>query len=320
MTISDVNTAPDAFDLASRVTRRSASNLWFVGQALGREKRRAFEASYATMRVIDDFVDDDFLARPAAVREATRGEALDRIADWISRAEGAIAGQGDLPPEQDETDRLFPALRLTIGRSDLDAAPWRALGEAMRFDVEERPLRNWQDFEEYCTGATVAPAAIFLYVLQAEVTAEGRLKAGLSSPALMDQARDMAVFCYLVHILRDFGKDAARGGQLLTLPEEAFATQGLSRAQVEREPTKAMPILRDLVIRAGDCRRAARAMADRLKPELRSVEAGILESLLTIYERIHDDLIRDPAPSRDRSGLVANLRASLVRKLGLEPV
>lgn len=319
MTNSDGNTAKDGFILASSVTRKSASNLWFVGQALRLEKRRAFEASYATMRVIDDFVDDQFLPQSRPERAAFRDDALMTLANWRADAVKAVDGQLSFVSDDDRFSMLFYALSATVGVSDLDAGPWEALARAMQFDIEERPLEAWADFEAYCTGATVAPAAVFLYVLQSTVSSSGNLWAGLASDHLMAQARDMAVFCYLVHILRDFGKDAIRGGQLLTIPEEAFITHGMERRAVENDPEMAIPLLRDLVDMAGRRRQKARLMADEMLPRLDGVEARILDSLLTIYERIHDDLIVDPAPNRDRSGLVSKLRSSLSEKLGLEP-
>ncbi|MDF1748429.1 MAG: squalene/phytoene synthase family protein, partial [Alphaproteobacteria bacterium] len=293
--------APDV--LAATITRQSASNLWFVGRALVSEKRKLFEAAYATMRVIDDFVDDDFLARSPAERTKTKHCAQDRIVAWLKASEAAISGQPETEGISALEAQLFRALRASASGSDIPLDPWRNLAAAMRFDVDETPLDTWRDFEVYCEGATVAPAAVFLYVLQAKIGQGRAAKAGISADTLADQARDMAIFCYLVHILRDFSKDFARGGQLVTIPQACFSEHGLTRSQLSNDPMAAIPLLRDLADRAAVHRISARAMADRLKTKLGGVEARILESLLSIYEHLHDSLLQDPSPMTDRTAL-----------------
>jgi len=54
-----------------------------------------------------------------------------------------------------------------------------------------------------------------------------------------------------------------------------------------------------------------------LKTKLGGVEARILESLLSIYEHLHDSLMKDPSPLIDRSDLTARLRDKLLQKLGI---
>ena len=307
--------APDV--LAASVTRRSASNLWFVGRALVSEKRMLFEAAYATMRVIDDFVDDDFLARSEEERIRTRSAARDRVAAWLTASEAAISGAPETSGIPAIEAQLCRALRQAARGGDLPSDPWHNLAAAMQFDVDERALDSWQDFKTYCEGATVAPAAVFLYVLQARIGADDTIQAGIPADVLAAQARDMAIFCYLVHILRDFAKDFARGGQLVTIPQECFVAHNLTRQQVSADPMAALPLLQDLAARAQEHRVAARRMADNLKTTLGGVEARILVSLLSIYEHLHDSLLRDPSPLVDRTGLTARLRDKLIQKLGI---
>lgn len=304
--------------LAEEVTRRSASNLWFVGRALQSEKRRLFEAAYATMRVIDDFVDDEFLARSQRERDVFRDGARIRIADWLEASMDALEDSAPCStlslPDRDQI--LFMALRDAARGSDLPSDPWQRLADAMVYDIEEHRMLSWPDFDAYCEGATVAPAAVFLFVLQAR-NESGNLTAGIAASELADQARDMAIFCYLVHILRDFAKDSARGGQLVTIPQSCFRDHGLTRESVAADPGSALPMLRDIADRAGERRLAARHMADLLMPSLGRAEARILDALLSIYECLHDDLAADPSAAIDRSGLTARLRKSLAERLGL---
>ncbi|MDG2123808.1 MAG: hypothetical protein P8J87_08940 [Verrucomicrobiales bacterium] len=62
-----------------------------------------------------------------------------------------------------------------LGRSTLGAGPWVGLGAALVDDIRERRLGKWEDFLGYCSGATVAPAHIFLYVLACSESGGGVL-------------------------------------------------------------------------------------------------------------------------------------------------
>lgn len=302
---------------AADVTRRGASNLWYVGRALSPAKRRFFEAAYATMRVIDDFVDDTFLALSPADRADARQAARARVLAWRRAAKAAVRGEEPPPTGVALDDSVLTALAQAAVGGNVPAQPWLALSDAMLFDIEESPLESWADFEAYCEGATVAPAAVFLFVLQ--VSPDEPSRVDLDASALFDQARDMAIFCYLVHIARDFAKDAARGGQLVTIPAAAFAKHGTTRAAAERDPTAARPVIRDLLAIAAERGRAARTVADALIPKLDEREGRILDTLLSIYERLHDDLVARPDPlSADGAGLTARLRNLLADRLGLD--
>ena len=245
-------------DYCLEVTRRGGSNLWFVGRSLPAPRRGMFASAYASMRVVDDFVDDDFLARPPGDRAKGRQAAHDAVAGWLSAMEQALAGipaaEGQAFPDR----RILNGVAALYRGADIGAGPWRLLARSMHHDIDEVPFRDWNDFVAYCEGATVAPASIFLYVVAAELkgppTARHRLPA---DPA--DCVRDMAIFCYLVHIARDITKDAAAGPALLTIPESVLGAHGLTRealpdaARHERDP-RMRGLIADLAERAGDYR------------------------------------------------------------------
>ncbi|MEQ8443449.1 MAG: squalene/phytoene synthase family protein [Alphaproteobacteria bacterium] len=280
-------------DLAEAVTRNSASTLWFVGRFLSEPKRRLFEASYATMRVIDDFVDDDFLNRPEKERRNGRADAENFIRGWRDQADAALNQRGRLSPNHPHAP-LFTALADAANGGDLPVAPWQALARAMLSDVREELLVDWDDFYAYCDGATVAPASVFLHVLQAHDN-DG-LKAGLSGDELAQQARDMALFCYLTHIRRDFAKDVARGGQLVTLPQQLLSRHGLARNDLGATPDSGLPVLFELGHRAEVHRATARKVADDLLPDLGLRERTVLDTLLSLYEAMHHNLSETPLP------------------------
>ncbi|MBP5856049.1 squalene/phytoene synthase family protein [Marivibrio halodurans] len=304
------------------MTRDSGSNLDAVGRFLPGRKRALFEACYASMRIVDDFVDDGFLAMDETARAAARPLAIRAVARWCARCEAALAGRDWRSADaEDMGDPLLAAGAAPVHDALLAAAStgapgsraWRALAEAMARDVAERAIAGWADFDAYCEGATVAPAAVFLHVLTMREE-RGRLVPTLSEDTLFAAARPMALFCYLVHIQRDLAKDTARGGQLVTLPADRLAVHGLTRAglaeaMAAREPG-VLSLAAEIHRRAGDYRAAIRAARDRVAPSLGRRERAILTTLIGVYERLHDRMADDPgavidAPERIAKGVVA---------------
>ena len=285
------------------ITRRGKSNLWFVGRGLPARRRSMFASAYASMRVVDDYVDDEFLVLPDEERARRRGGAHERVAAWLSAMEGAVAGAPAPDPARDTGDG-FPDIRIVravtdcfLG-ADIGPGPWRQLARSMHRDIDEVPFRSWDDFVEYCEGATVAPAGIFLYVVAADLDAAP--KAGHKLPAAApDCVRDMAIFCYLVHIARDIVKDAASGPALLTIPEDVLQAHDLTRtelpsAALQGSDRRMVGLIADLAARAGDYRRRGEAWHDRLLPLLGFRERTAFSALMTVYGALHDRLLNDP--------------------------
>lgn len=307
-------------EAAEAVTRASGSNLNAVGRFLPATKRRLFEACYAGMRVVDDLVDDGFLALAPADRAAERTAAHRAVDGWHARAAAALAGadwRAAVPEEGEDpllaagAAPLFDALAAAVATGAPGPTAWDRLARAMHRDIDEEAIADWSDFDAYCEGATVAPAMIFLHVLTARM-AGGRLVAPLSEEALFAAARPMALFCYLVHIQRDLAKDAGRGGQLVTLPADRLARVGLDRAGLGAAVAAGAPAVHALAAeihaRAGDLRPMVRRARDDLAGYLGLREKAILAALIGVYERLHDRLADDPgAGLTDRGGVAAGV-------------
>ena len=192
----------EAQKLCQAITERAASPLVLAAQALSPVKQRFFHAFYASMRLIDDRVDERDSTSVAAVARDLRAWRA-----WLTR------GQTDgftSPAAQAVAQELDRALQLC----DLGPAPWLALLDAMAMDLASQPIADWPAFDRYAEGASVAPTHVFLYLLTAG-EGGGRLKHNVD---LQSFARPLGQFCYLAHILRDLVKDAAAGPQLLTVP------------------------------------------------------------------------------------------------------
>lgn len=322
--------APGGFEewveRCNAITSASGSNLWLVSRALPRLRHRFFTVAYASMRVVDDFVDDQFMALPGGERAERRSWARGRVRRWADQSAEAAEGRFDPGAPDAWEPAIFAALNVVLGRSTLGADPWRRLAAALTDDIDEVPLLTWDDFLRYCRGATVAPAHIFLYVLASETAEDGSSRHDPGLP-LLESAIDMGTFCYIVHICRDLRKDAlASGLQLVTIPEEVLAAHGLDRAALREDlgagrHDRAAGLLEDLMERARPFREASERRLEALVPRLGARERGILEGLLGVYLRLDDRLRRDPsAVLRGESLLGFRDKLEILGKAGIRAV
>ena len=229
-------TEADPFHAAIKIARASKSPMERAAAALDADRYNIFCATYASMRVIDDYVDDDFLARAADAREASRPEALGVTQAWRAGAVAALA-DGLVPAPTAQFVETTTALAATHRIAALDPTPWNRLAVAMARDINEVPMPDWPDFLAYAEGATTAPAAVFVDTLALRKMCDGRLWTTLDKPAA-ETIRNSAVLLYLVHIMRDLAEDAARGAELLTLPDTLFQSFGTSRTAFPTDAAK----------------------------------------------------------------------------------
>jgi phytoene synthase len=198
-----------------------------AASALDADRYKIFCATYASMRVIDDYVDDDFLARSASERSVARPEAIGVTQAWRAGAVAALA-DGTAPAPAARFAETTAALTATHTLAGLDPTPWNRLAGAMTRDINEASMPDWPDFLAYAEGATAAPAAVFVETLALRKMGDGRLWTTLEKPAV-ETIRNSAVLLYLVHIMRDLAEDAAKGAELLTLPDTLFGAFDTSR-------------------------------------------------------------------------------------------
>jgi phytoene synthase len=245
------------------------------------------------MRVIDDEVDNVFLALDEAERERRRPAMLNRLAAW--RRDAARAALGTYSPcDAGEDATIFTAINETIGRGTLGRGPFDGLADALRRDAEERPLATWQEFLAYCDGAAAAPAAVFAYIVGCHVEAGGRTRWALGGDC-MAYVRNLALFSYLVHILRDLRQDALRAPQHLTLPDDLLTASGLTKpalqaAARERDRERLAPLVATVAELAEGHRLSALTDLERLNRETDGA-APMLLGLAEVY-RLQLEAIR----------------------------
>jgi phytoene synthase len=195
----------DAYALCEDIARRDKPHLYTAAQQFEhRETREAFAAAYASMRFIDDFVDD--IPGRANLGDDARREAEGMVQRWLTQVRAAHAGQAGQEPV-----RL--ALSHTFSRFDLPLDPWEDLAHAMETDLHVSQFENWEHLRRYMRGASVAPAVIFMHLVLVHPNNDGRTFSCPWDYAQVAAAtEDLAIFCYWAHILRDVAKDLDAGG------------------------------------------------------------------------------------------------------------
>ena len=149
------------FDACNSLASAKNANLYRAAMRLSPERQRFFLASYASMRVIDDIVDDGFLELPDTERQLDRENVLATLDNWQAQI---VASKADKPNPLPETgpldENVYDALRQTLGRSDLATDPWIELADALRRDIAEDPMDEWDDFISCRTGIDFRLSAV----------------------------------------------------------------------------------------------------------------------------------------------------------------
>lgn len=157
---------------------------------------RAFKVCYRSMRVIDDLVDDR-KAAPQQLPTAEKEQLRLMISGWMTALEN---GKG--------VDDFQKELLEIIKEFQIPIWPWQRLAKAMIYDLDHSGFDSFLVFLRYSEGAAIAPASIFMHLCGVRQTGERY------SPPEYDirkAARPLALFSYLVHIVRDFQKDQLLG-------------------------------------------------------------------------------------------------------------
>ncbi|MEK9660695.1 MAG: squalene/phytoene synthase family protein [Alphaproteobacteria bacterium] len=283
---------------------RRPNNMARVAAALSLPQQALFHVTYALMRVIDDFVDEDFMARTADEREIGRAAAFAVVDRWQTQSEAAAAGRFTADAGSLHAD-LFTVMNRVVGNSDIGAGPWRALAGAMRADLAEGRFETWQDFDAYAEGAAVAPASIFIYILAAAIDDDLASQASLDRPPA-DYARGLALFCYLVHILRDLSDDAGRAERLVTLPNDTLSQCGIDKPMLARAVAgdrgiDLCPLVDAVGSRAGVHRAAAETAIAGLRPQIGTREGLVLDTLFALYDAQYRVILANPEGVADGS-------------------
>lgn len=228
------------------------------------ERYAAFRTCYKSMRVIDDLIDEN--RDPS---ESDKEELISRLYEL----------QETLENELSETRKKF----------HIPHWPWEKLARAMIYDVNNNGFKTFKSFLDYCEGAAIAPASVFMHLCGIVKKDD---KYSIPEFDIREVARPLAIFCYLVHIMRDFEKD--QKSNLNYFADDMLQETGVEKSTLKKiaHEGKATKEFRHLMKKyysiADDYKNKSRQMLDRLDLEpkyLLSLE--ILYSLyMQIFERI----------------------------------
>lgn len=156
------------------------------------ERYEAFRLTYRSMRIIDDLVDN----RKATGRKITEQEKAvlkGMINDWLRAF-----------IERNPYDDFQRQLLETLEKFQIPKWPWQRLAKAMVYDLEHNGFESLPVYLRYTEGAAIAPASIFMHLCGVTKDGERYNKPHFD---IRKAARPLAIFSYLVHIVRDFEKD-----------------------------------------------------------------------------------------------------------------
>jgi phytoene synthase len=241
------------------------------------ERYDAFKICYRYMRFLDDCVDN----YKADLREISKVETRQLTAivhDWLEAMK-----------ESTPRDSFQKELAETIARFQIPLWPWQKLSKSMIYDLHHDGFRDLSAFLRYSEGAAVAPGSIFTHLC-------GVVKEkGLYRPPCYDirkAARPLALFCYVVHIIRDFQKDQT--DNLCYFADDLIAENGLNRQLLKEIAAgrKITPGFRNLMRRyytlAEYYRRRARRAIDENSLYLEARYNFSLELIYSLYLQIFE--------------------------------
>jgi phytoene synthase len=285
------NTIAEAYTRCEKVAARDKPHLYSASRLFAfPETQGAFCATYASMRLVDDFVDN--IPNRGSLPEKSQNAARHHIADWLDLVDRAYRGE---PGES----LIWQALADTFSRFDLPITPWHNLAEAMMSDLATPVFRDWDHLRRYMEGASVAPAVVFMHlVLMSPEHEGGRFVSPWAYEDVLAATEDLAIFCYWVHILRDVSIDLTLGEKgLVYLPVADLAKFGLTVSDLHtmraagKSSTAFQALARFEADRARQHLERGQANLPRLLEAAPSGNAPALRQLIDVYVKVLQELI-----------------------------
>jgi phytoene/squalene synthetase len=279
-----------AYTFCENIAKQKNPFLYYVtGFFEDKNKFKAFCSTYASMRILDDFVD--------GIKNRTKLNCdekifyLGEINKWEDMITDCYNGKRFENP-------ILRALSDTFKTFNIQLSPWTKLAGAMRWDIEYSRFCTFKEFLNYTEGAAIAPATVFISVLAAQ--SDGNKYDCLVNAAdPYIYAKDLAIFCYLTHILRDISVDLElEESGLIYLPVEDLHRFSISENDLWNfKSTKSIntnfqQLMEHQIQRARTFGEAGRASVYKLYNKLDSDCQFILNLLVSLYERTMDKIVK----------------------------
>ena len=278
--------------VAESIAAKDLNNLYrtscFFADA---DRYQAFCGLYAVMRLVDDRIDSQLAGGldPEGVgRERRALDAWDRLVA-AATISGPLADTDLDATGEPRARAVLEAFGQGITRFPTSPELWAHFFEAMREDLTRERFQTFDAFLHYARGATVAPTTVYLYLIVADPDADGVYRVPASFD-LRECGRNLGLFAYIGHMLRDLRKDLATGTRgLIYLAADDMATHGVSEAMLRQDAdaghasTAVTALVRDLVGRARARLRDGRTQLKALDGRLSADREFILRLIVELY-------------------------------------
>lgn len=182
-----------------------AASFWEV------DRYKAFKTCYRSMRMIDDLVDNR-KSISVKITNEEKGKYSKSVRNWIN----SIINDNPYDPNQKE-------LLKTISEFHIPLWPWIKFSHSMIYDINENGFKSLRDFIKYSEGAAISPGSIFMHLCGIH-NSNGYFM--VPKFDVKKSARSLALFSYLVHVIRDFQKD--QNNNLNYIPVNLLDEYGLT--------------------------------------------------------------------------------------------
>lgn len=266
-----------------KVAAKDRSNLYVASQFFeDRTRYDAFIAMYAVMRLVDNFIDN--VPDKARASKAVLDGLKAQLDQWEKRIRAAYAGRAS-------SDPIDVGLTAAAQSFPVPIKAWLNFLDAMRFDVDHPRFADFSQFLEYGEGAAVAPTVIYVYLLTALKEADGIYR--VKDFDFETCGRELGLFAYLAHILRDVKEDMAVGETgLVYLSQKDLADHGLDEGQLRRllqagqGDDRWHALVRELTARAHIMERRGISLAESRYAAMDRDCAFILRLIVTVYSEL----------------------------------
>lgn len=189
----------ESYRFAEQIAAKRKPHLFRVATLFpDRARYLAFCAAYASMRWVDDHVDE-------------LAGSLEELEAWQEEVYGNYSGIAG-------TIIYGPALADSFRKFELPLEPWLNMKKSMQQDLEQWGYASYQDFLVYAEGATVAPAAVFASLLL-QRRSGALFHLAVPYETIRDAVREAAILCYEAHIVRDLKEDLSAGRNYFPVDE-----------------------------------------------------------------------------------------------------
>jgi squalene synthase HpnC len=199
---ADVATSADAY--CRLLAARHYENFTVASRFVSPRVRRDLERVYAYCRTTDDLGDESL------------GDARSRLERWRADVEALFAGLEPIHP-------VLAALRETVERCNIDAAPFLNLIRANLKDQDVGAYETWADLRAYCTWSAAPVGRMVLSVFS------------MQGPVAERLSDDVCIGLQLANFAQDVSIDTQKGRSYLLQSElRSLGVAGAVHAHCER--------------------------------------------------------------------------------------